>query len=171
MNGAATTELAKRIFRDENSRSIASRRLASDASTHNRDRCTPKFPRAPWSWCVMAVLILSPGCSKLFPTSTSGTGAQQSRQTLSSTQAAILAAKLANDECERLHQRRPFTAEQYAAVLEGDVYRWGRLDEGGRDGLSALVTFAPDGSNPKVEVYFSTDIILAPKLPPKPNVR
>src|SRR6266516_4086530 len=145
MNGAATTELGKRIFRDENCRSTASRRLSSDGITRTRERCTPKFPRVPWSWCVMAVLILSPGCSKLFPTSTSGTGAQQSRQILSSTQAAILAAKLANDECERLHQRRPFTAEQYAAVLEGDVYRWGRLDEGGRDGLSALVTFAPDG--------------------------
>ena len=158
MKSAATTELAKRIFHDENSRLSASRRLSSDASTHNRDRCTPKFPRVPW-WCIMAVLILSPGCSKLFPTSTSGTGAQQSRQTLSSTQAAILAAKLANDECERLHQRRPFTAEQYAAVLDGDVYRWGRLDEGGHSGFSALVTFAPDGSNPKVEVYFSTDII------------
>ncbi len=107
----------------------------------------------------MAVLILSPGCSNLFPTSTSGTGLSELGQTLTPTQAAIRAARLANDECERLHQRRPFTAEQYAAVLEGDVYRWGRLDEGGRDGLSALVTFAPDGSKPKVEVYFSTDII------------
>ena len=119
----------------------------------------------------MAVLILSPGCSKLFPTSTSGTGAPELGQTLTPTQAAILAARLANDECERRHKKRPFTPEQYAAVLEGDVYRWGRLDEGGRDGLSALVTFARDGSNPKVEVYFSTDIILAPKLPPKPNFR
>ena len=158
MNGVAIAELAKRIFRDENSRLIASRRLSSDASIRKRERCVPKFPRMPW-WCIMAVLILSPGCSKLFPTSTSGTGAQQSRQTLSSTQAAILAAKLANDECERRYEKRPFAPGQYAAVLEGDVYRWGRLDEGGHGGLSAIVTFAPDGSNPKVEVYFSTDII------------
>ncbi len=159
MNGVAIAELAKRIFRDENSRLIASRRLSSDASIRKRERCVPKFPRMPWWWCVMAVLILSPGCSNLFPTSTSGTGLSELGQTLTPTQAAIRAARLANDECERLHQRRPFTAEQYAAVLEGDVYRWGRLDEGGRDGLSALVTFAPDGSKPKVEVYFSTDII------------
>ena len=171
MNGAATAELAKRIFRDENSPFIASRRWSSDAIMRGRERCTPKFPRVPWWWCVMAVLILSPGCSKLFSTSTSGTGAPQLGQTLSPIQAAILAARLANDECERRHKKRPFAPEQYSAVLEGDVYRWGRLDEGGRDGLSALVTFAPDGSNPKVEVYFSTDIILAPKLPPKPNIR
>ena len=170
MNGAATTELARCIFRDENSRFIASRRLSSDAITRNRERCTLKFPRVPVCWCVIAVLILSPGCSKLFPTSTGGTGAQQSRQTLTPTQAAILAAKLANDECERRYEKRPFAPEQYAAVLEGDVYRWGRLDEGGRDGLSALVTFAPDGSNPKVAVYFSTDIILAPNLPDRKSV-
>ena len=107
----------------------------------------------------MVVLMLSPGCSNSSRTSTNATRVQQPRQTLTPIRAAILAARLANDECERRHKKRPFTPEQYAAVLEGDVYRWGRLDEGGRDGLSALVTFAPDGSNPKVEVYFSTDII------------
>ena len=90
---------------------------------------------------------------------------------MSPNQAATLAAKLANDECERLHKKRPFTPEQYAAVMEGDRYRWGRLDEGAKDGLSALVIFAADGSNPKVEVYFSTDIVRVPKLPPKPQVR
>src|ERR1051325_1975935 len=70
----------------------------------------------------------------------------------SSSQAAQVAARLANDKCERLHKTRPFTPGQHAAVLEGDVYRWGRLDERGPGGMSALVTFAPDGSNPKVEV-------------------
>jgi hypothetical protein len=126
--------------------------------TRDRERSTPKFPRFLSWWFVMAVLVLLPGCSKLFPTSRSGTGAPQLRQTLSPTQAAVLAARLANDECQRRDQKRPFVPEQYAAVLKGNVYRWGRLDEGGRDGLSALVTFAPDGSNPKVEVYFSTDL-------------
>src|SRR5436189_751883 len=103
MKSAATTELAKRIFRDENSRFIASRRLSSDAITRNRERCTPKFPRVPWWWCVIAVLILLSGCSNLFPTSSSGTGAPQLGQTLTLTQAATLAARLANDECERRH--------------------------------------------------------------------
>src|SRR5207247_3358378 len=104
MKSAATTELAKRVFRDENSRFLASRRLSSDAITRTPERCAPKFPLVPWWCCVMAVLILSPGCSKLFPTSTSGTGAPQLGQTLSPIQAAILAARLANDECERRHK-------------------------------------------------------------------
>jgi len=35
---------------------------------------------------------------------------------------------------------------------------WGGLDVGAKDGYSALVTFGQDGSHPKVEVYFSTDV-------------
>ena len=77
---------------------------------------------------------------------------------LSPSAAAELAAKLANDECERLHQKRPFTAQQHAAVLKDDIYRWGRLDPGGPSGLSAVVTFRADGSEPEVKVYLSTDI-------------
>jgi hypothetical protein len=48
--------------------------------------------------------------------------------------AAELAAKLANEECERLYSKRPFKATQHKAVLEGDSYRWGRLDPGGLAG-------------------------------------
>jgi len=69
-----------------------------------------------------------------------------------------LAAKLANEECERLYSKRPFKATQHKAVLEGDSYRWGRLDPGGPGGLSAVVTFRADGSQPDVKVYLSTDI-------------
>jgi len=72
--------------------------------------------------------------------------------------AAELAAKLANEECERLYQRRPFAAGQHVAVFEGERYRWGRLDPGGPSGLSAVVSFRADGSQPSVQVYFSTDI-------------
>ena len=71
--------------------------------------------------------------------------------------AAVLAAKLANDECERLHQKRPFKAEQYTAVLDGDMYRWGQLDPGAPSGLSAVVSFRADGTQPHVQLYFSTD--------------
>ena len=76
---------------------------------------------------------------------------------LSSNDAAILAAKLANDECARLYKRRPFTASQYRAVLRDAEYGWGGLDVGGPGGYSARVTFTQDGSSPKVEVYFSED--------------
>ena len=63
--------------------------------------------------------------------------------------AAALAAKLANDECDRLHKKRPFTAEQYTAVLEGDMYRWGQLDPGAPSGPSAVVSFRADGTQPQ----------------------
>jgi hypothetical protein len=38
------------------------------------------------------------------------------------------------------------------------------LDIGAPAGLSALVTFAVDGSNPKVEVYYSSDQLSGPVL-------
>ena len=77
---------------------------------------------------------------------------------LSANRAAQLAAELANNECERRYHQRPFRPEQHAAVLEDGKYRWGGLDVGGPAGFSARVTFAPDGSHPKAEVYFSTDV-------------
>jgi hypothetical protein len=77
--------------------------------------------------------------------------------TLSPTDAAQLAAKLANDECERLYKRRPFAAGQHPAVQGEGEYHWGGLDVGAPGGYSAQVTFGQDGSRPKVEVYFSTD--------------
>lgn len=76
---------------------------------------------------------------------------------LSQTQATKLAVELANDECERLYKKRPFTLKRIHAVQHNDRYRWGRLDVTGQGGFSSLVTFALDGSDPKVEVFFSTD--------------
>jgi len=108
-----------------------------------------------WHCCLFATLFVVMGCSR---STTAGIAmTRQTAPTLSPVRAAQLAAKLANDKCERLHQRRPFAPEQHPAVRVGDRYRWGGLDEGGVAGLSALVTFASDGSNPNVEVYFSTD--------------
>jgi hypothetical protein len=105
---------------------------------------------------VLTSIILQAGCSG--PTTPANhVPSQTVRHVLSPTEAAQLAAKLANDECERLYRKRPFTANQHLAVLQGDQYRWGGLNEGGRGGLSALVVFRSDGSHPKAEVYFSTD--------------
>ena len=77
---------------------------------------------------------------------------------LSASEAAQLAADLANDQCERRYHKRPFRPEQHAAVLQRGKFQWGGLDVGGPGGYSALVTFAYEGSHPKVEVYFSTDV-------------
>jgi hypothetical protein len=82
---------------------------------------------------------------------------QSELRDLSPSDAAQLAEKLANDECQRLYKRRPFAASQHPAALRDGHYHWGGLDQGGPGGYSALVTFGQDGSHPKVEVYFSTD--------------
>jgi hypothetical protein len=72
-------------------------------------------------------------------------------------QAAELAAKLANDECERLYNQRPFESEDHIPKFYDGCWRWGRLDPVGYYGLSSEVHFDADGSNPEVTVYFSSD--------------
>ena len=108
--------------------------------------------------CIIIIAICQGGCSRRSTKQVNSSEMRQVARVLSPSAAAELAAKLANDDCERRYRKRPFTAEQHAAVLDGDLYRWGRLDPGGPDGLSAVVTFQADGSQPHVQVYFSTDI-------------
>jgi hypothetical protein len=121
---------------------------------------------------VIAGLVISEmGCSQ---SPTHGVGqspAATARRVLSADEAAKLAAKLANDQCERQYRKRPFTAEQHSVLLEDGIYRWGGLDVGAPSGLSALVTFRQDGSEPRVEVYFSTDVQSPPQSikPPEPR--
>ncbi|MEI7732058.1 MAG: hypothetical protein WCO56_20965 [Verrucomicrobiota bacterium] len=74
-------------------------------------------------------------------------------QPISAIEAARLAAKLANDECERKYHERPFVAEQHSAVIEDDRYRWGEDDTKALWGTFALVTFDLDGRNPTVILY------------------
>ena len=82
---------------------------------------------------------------------------------LSQEDASLLAARLANDLCERQYRRRPFQPGQYPAVLQEGVYHWGNLDVGGHAGFSASVTFLENGNEPHVEVYFSSDNVLGMK--------
>ena len=78
---------------------------------------------------------------------------------LSAGDAAVLAARLANEQCERQFRRRPFEPRQHAAIFNDGLYHWGKLDVGGTGGFSAVVTFRQDGSEPHVEVYFSSDAL------------
>jgi hypothetical protein len=113
--------------------------------------------RVIWRGCIIALIGCHLGCKRV----------------LSPGAASVLAAKLANDECERLYKKRPFNAGQHPAVLEGDTYRWGHLDPGGPSGFSAVVTFRTDGGQSDVQVYFSTDMLtdmLTPAVAPKPPV-
>ena len=104
--------------------------------------------------CWLGVAIVDTSCSR---SSVAGVSQPPVVRFLSPTDAAQVAARLANDECERLYKRRPFVARQYPAVLQNGEYCWGHLDEGAVGGFSASITIGRDGSNPKVQVYFSTD--------------
>jgi hypothetical protein len=119
--------------------------------------------RLTWLCCFLAVLMFQAEFSRSLAAEAPAPQARQGSGTLTPVEAAKLAARLANDECERLYKKRPFTAKPYRAVRRGDRYRWGRLDVTAPGGFSALVTFATDGTDPKVEVYFSTDILTPPK--------
>src|SRR5258705_13405555 len=88
-----------------------------------------------WPCCIITVAICQGGCSRPSTKQTNSSATRQVARVLSPSVAGELAAKLANDECDRHYRKRPFTAEQHAAVLEGDVYRWGRLDPGGQGGF------------------------------------
>lgn len=106
----------------------------------------------------LMLFVLLAGCSG--PPGFSGAPPPNSQEVvfrLSLDQAAELAAELANDECARLYQVRPFRPTDSQVVEEENNYRWGGLDVRGIGGYSALVRFDLDGENPRVEVYYSTD--------------
>ena len=92
---------------------------------------------------LVGLVVSGPGCS----------------HSLSPSEAAALAAQLANNQCEHQYQMRPFSAEQHHSVLRDGIYRWGGLDVGDSRGFSAFVTFHQDGSEPHVEVYYSSDML------------
>jgi len=86
------------------------------------------------------------------------------RHVLSADRAADLAAQIANEECGRLYNRRPFNGEDHVPELGEARWRWGHLDPAGHDGLSAEVTFDPYGANAEVTVYFSSDKLQRDRL-------
>lgn len=85
------------------------------------------------------------------------TESSRSGAKLDAQQAAELAAKLANAECEKLYSEHPFKADDHVPTFEEGRLHWGHLDPAGPQGLSADVTFLVDGSDPKVKVYLSSD--------------
>jgi len=109
-----------------------------------------------FSRCTLVLLVaLAGSCAQT--RSVNPPGQRGNRFVLSAEQAATLAAKLANDECERLYKRRPFVPEQYEVGFVEGFYHWGHLDVGAPGGLSAEVWFKRDGLDPRVNVWFSTD--------------
>ncbi len=108
------------------------------------------------------------GCSPSSSRSSGAAPTSAARRAIPAGEAARLAARLANEQCESQYRTRPFLPDQYSAVLQEGTYRWGGLDVGGPRGFSALVTFGEDGSQPHVEVYFSNDALRPQRLPVVP---
>jgi hypothetical protein len=77
---------------------------------------------------------------------------------LSDEQAAVMAARLANDACFQRFGQRPFEPGSHPIRRVDGRFEWGRLDPAGIDGYSAEVSFGPAGERPEVEVYFSSDV-------------
>ena len=100
---------------------------------------------------VLSIAFLFSGCALM------GERDENSIGKLRKKDAAELAATLANDECERLYNQRPFESEDHIPKFYDGCWRWGRLDPLGYYGLSTEVHFDADGSNPEVTVYFSSD--------------
>lgn len=63
------------------------------------------------------------------------------------------AAALANEKCQERYGARPFSAEDYEAVMEGGRWTWGGEGDHAVDGFTVEVTFAPDGRQPEVNVH------------------
>ena len=77
---------------------------------------------------------------------------------LSNEQAAVMAARLANDACFARFEKRPFEPGSYPLRYVDGRFEWGGVDPGGIDGYSAKVSFGASGERPAVEVYFSSDV-------------
>lgn len=114
---------------------------------------------AGWALC-------EAGCARSSGPNTVSPPTKAQRIMLDNRGAAELAARLANDECARRYSRQPFAPQQHPAVLKQGMYEWGGLDVGGPSGFSAFVRFGLDGSNPQVEVYFSSDALTVEKVSP-----
>ena len=73
------------------------------------------------------------------------------------TAAARLAAALANEKCRKQWRQEPFYRDLYTAEFRAGRWYWGEYDPAGPDGFSAEVSFRRDGSDPRIQINFSTD--------------
>lgn len=66
--------------------------------------------------------------------------------------AGVLAARLANDRCQKTYGARPFAPEDFEAVLERDRWHWGSADGDRIDGYDVDVSFNARGGGARVNV-------------------
>jgi hypothetical protein len=66
--------------------------------------------------------------------------------------AGALAARLANESCQRAYGARPFAPDDFEAVREAGVWHWGTATGGKIDGFEVDVSFDDRGGRRKVAV-------------------
>jgi len=108
---------------------------------------------------ILGCLAIQIGCVRSTIPSEGKASLSSAHRILPAQDAAELAARLAHERCKHQFGRQPFSAGQHSARMEDGLYHWGELDVGGEGGFSASVTFRPDGTEPHVEVYFSSDTL------------
>jgi hypothetical protein len=74
------------------------------------------------------------------------------RGPLTPVSAGTLAARLANERCEKKFGKRPFAPEDFEALLDQGRWHWGTADGGKVDGYEVEVTFDRTGGKRKVVV-------------------
>jgi hypothetical protein len=71
---------------------------------------------------------------------------------LSPVAASGLAARLANDRCQKDFGKRPFREDDFEALLDQERWHWGTLDGGKVDGFEVQVSFDRSGGGKQVMV-------------------
>ena len=99
--------------------------------------------------CLMAALSLFAFLS-LF-------SACAAQRTLSPVSAGTLAARMANDRCEKAYGERPFASEDFDVVLADGRWHWGTAENDGKpsgkvDGYEVDVSFDRNGGKERVSV-------------------
>jgi len=89
--------------------------------------------------------------------------ADSSLDRLDTVAASKLAASLANKEARKNFDQEPFSASDNKPVLKDGQWRWHAIIGYGKSDLEANVSFAVDGSTPKVEVKQLINIDPIPK--------
>ncbi len=70
-----------------------------------------------------------------------------------------ISADLANQECEKIYGEQPFLPESYKATFSNGRWQWGYIDPLGVNGYSAKVSFKKNGTDKKVQVFLSIDVV------------
>lgn len=96
-----------------------------------------------FSAALMAVALLAAGCAPARP--------------LNAISAGALAARLANERCQRLYGAHPFAPEDFEAVRIQGGWQWGTATGGKVDGYEVEVSFDDRGGTRRVGIRIPPD--------------